>query len=157
MKSHTRLSPFLEKCCLLLVANESFERAEEDIKQLMGVKVSSSSQHRLLEKYEPVQHNTNRKVETLSLDGGKVRVRTPRGEASQWRDYKAVSLHENICGAFFQNNQELLDWVNSQPLSRTVTCVGDGHDGVWNLIKEIGEHELPTRSSRLVSFDGKLI
>lgn len=139
LKSHTRLSPFLEKCCLLLIANESFDRAEIDIKKLTGVQVSSSSQHRLLEKYEPVQNDTNRKVEALSVDGGKVRIRTPCGEASQWRDYKAVSLHEDICGAFFQNNQELLDWVNSQPLSRIVTCVGDGHDGVWNLIKEIGE------------------
>ena len=73
------------------------------------------------------------------LDGGKVRLRTELGEKSQWRDYKAISLHESCCAAFFQNNQELVDWTNRQPLARIVTCVGDGHDGVWNIITQICE------------------
>ena len=31
----------------------------------------------------------------------------------------------------------LTDWVNSQSLTNPVICLGDGHDGVWNLFKEI--------------------
>jgi hypothetical protein len=26
----------------------------------------------------------------MSIDGGKVRLRTPQGEPSEWRDYKGV-------------------------------------------------------------------
>ena len=43
---------------------------------------------------------------------------------------------------FFARNEELINWTNRQPLAPIVTCVGDGHDGVWNLITEIREdHE----------------
>ena len=54
-------------------------------------------------------------VTALSLDGGKARLRTDLGEASEWRDYKAVALHHQQCAAFFQENNKLLDWVNRQP------------------------------------------
>jgi len=40
-------------------------------------------------------------------------------------------------GTFFQSNLSLSDWVNSQRLCPLV-CLGDGHDGVWNLFEEIG-------------------
>ena len=136
---NTRLSPFLQKCCLLLVANESFKSAQQDIEMLTGIKVSSSTQHRLVEKYEFKEELANKKIETLSIDGGKVRVRTPLGESSQWKDYKACSLHGEICMAFFQNNSALVNWTNNQPKTRIITCLGDGHDGVWNLITQIGE------------------
>lgn len=46
-------------------------------------------------------------------------------------------MHNQVCAAFFQENQQLLEWVNHQPLSDPVTCLGDGHPGVWNLIAEI--------------------
>ena len=39
---------------------------------------------------------------------------------------------------FFQNNQNLLKWINQQPLSQNYNCLGDGHDGVWNIIEHIG-------------------
>lgn len=32
----------------------------------------------------------------------------------------------------------LTDWVNSQHLLYPLVCLGDGHDGVWNLFAEIG-------------------
>lgn len=79
------------------------------------------------------------RITALSLDGGKVRLRTERKGACEWRDYKAVSLHESKCAAFFQDHQSLIAWSNQQPLSAVVTCVGDGHDGVWNLMSQIGE------------------
>ena len=43
--------------------------------------------------------------------------------------------------AFFQDNNNLVNWVNRQPLSMSLTCLGDGHDGVWNIIKQIGSNE----------------
>ena len=121
------------------MANESFEDAEKDILLITGIEISSSTQHRLVEKYEFKEALSHSRTEALSVDGGKIRIRTPLGESSKWKDYKAVSLHGQICAAFFQNNQALIDWTNRQPLASVVTCVGDGHDGVWNLITQIGE------------------
>lgn len=40
--------------------------------------------------------------------------------------------------AFFQDNQSLLKWINQQPLSANISCLGDGHDGVWNIVEQIG-------------------
>ncbi len=31
----------------------------------------------------------------------------------------------------------MVDWINRQSHSVPVTCLGDGHDGVWNIIVEI--------------------
>lgn len=129
----------MQKCCLLLVANESFKSAEQDIEMLTGIKISSSTQHRLVEKYEFKEELASKKIEALSIDGGKIRVRTPLGESSQWKDYKVCSLHTDVCVAFFQNNSGLVNWTNNQPKTRIITCLGDGHDGVWNLITKIGE------------------
>jgi hypothetical protein len=42
-----------------------------------------------------------------------------------------------VTQGFFQENEKLIDWVNSQPLDNPVTCLGDGHDGVWNVITKI--------------------
>jgi hypothetical protein len=52
------------------------------------------------------------------------------------------SAHDNVyCGAFFQNNQDLIDWTNSQKLLHPIYCIGDGHPGIWNLFQEIGTTE----------------
>lgn len=61
------------------------------------------------------------------------------GQKSEWKNYKAVKIHDRGGMAFFQDNPGLVNWVNRQPLSRNITCLGDGHDGVWNLIEQIGE------------------
>ena len=47
----------------------------------------------------------------------------------EWRDYKAVNLHDNSVEAFFRENENLVDWVNVQPLACPIICLGDGHDG----------------------------
>lgn len=44
------------------------------------------------------------RVEEMSVDGGKVRLRTPKREPGEWRDYKAVNLHQRCVSAFFQDN-----------------------------------------------------
>ena len=86
LKKNTRLSPFLEKCCLRLVASESFQQAEKDIVFMTGIKISRSCQHRLIEKYKFPELNVKGTVEALSVDGGKVRLRTPKGKACEWKD-----------------------------------------------------------------------
>ena len=39
--------------------------------------------------------------------------------------------------ASFDRNDLIIDWANEQPLAKPVNCLGDGHDGVWNIFKEI--------------------
>lgn len=38
--------------------------------------------------------------------------------------------------AWFAENEELINWVNQQKLSEPLTCLGDGHSGIWKIIKE---------------------
>ena len=128
----------MEKCCLLLSANESYQRAAEDIEVLTGVSVSGSTQQRLVQRQVFAIPQLEDNVEEMSIDGGKVRLRTPNGQPSQWRDYKGVNLHDCCIGAFFQENESLLQWVNAQPLSTPLTCLGDGHDGIWNIFAQVG-------------------
>lgn len=73
---------------------------------------------------------------------GKVRLRGKPKEGCYWRDYKAVRLQEIYYGAFFDENQSLIDYVNSQSLVNPLFCLGDGHDGVWNLVQEFGCEQL---------------
>lgn len=134
----TQLSPLLEKCCLLVSANESYQNAESDIEALTGVKVGHSTQHRLVQRQEFPLPDAKQAVCEVSIDGGKVRLRGESGQKSYWRDYKGVRLQGIYYGAFFQDNLSLTDWVNSQRLINPLTCLGDGHDGVWNLFEEIG-------------------
>ncbi|WP_410503509.1 ISKra4 family transposase [Leptolyngbya sp. O-77] len=138
VKAYTRWSPYLERCCLLVSANESYERAAEDIEVLTGIKVSHSTQQRLVHRQIFELPQVEETVEEMSIDGGKVRLRTPEGEPSEWRDYKAVNLHESCVAAFFQDNEQLVNWVNVQSLSDPLTCIGDGHDGIWNVYTQIG-------------------
>lgn len=138
LKAYTRWSPYLEQCCLLVSANESYERAAEDIEVLTGVKVSHSSQQRLVHRQTFELPPVEEAIEEMSVDGGKVRLRTPQGQPSEWRDYKGVNLHEHCVAAFFQNNEQLVNWVNAQPFSDPLTCLGDGHDGIWNIYTQIG-------------------
>jgi hypothetical protein len=134
------MSPLLEKNCLLLSGDESYQKAEKKIKSLTGIAVSHSTQQRLVHRYQFDELTTEEEVKEISIDGGKVRLRTPKGEPLIYRDYKAISLHEIGVNAFFQENQSLLNWVNSQPLAKTLICLGDGHDGIWNLFREIGKN-----------------
>ncbi|NEP49896.1 MAG: ISKra4 family transposase [Moorea sp. SIO3C2] len=138
VKPYTRWSPYLEKCCLLLSANGSYNNSAEDIKVLTGMSVSHSTQQRLVHRQDFELPELDQTVEEMSVDGGKVRLRTAIGEPCQWRDYKAVNLHEHSVGAFFCENVSLVSWVNQQPLATPLICLGDGHDGIWNIFAEIG-------------------
>lgn len=136
--SSNQLSPYLQICCLRVSANVSYEDAASDIEYFTGVRVSHSSQQRLVHRQNFDLPEREDKVEELSVDGGNIRVRTPKGEISAWLGYKAISLHHHeTVGTSFQNNQVVIDWVNHQQLGSTVTCIGDGHDGIWNIIDQL--------------------
>lgn len=115
----------------------SYQNAADNLETVTGMKVSRSTPQRLVHRQEFTALVACDEVEELSVDGGKVRIRTPVGEASMWRDYKAVNLHSHGVAAFFQDNPALVDWVNSQQLAPIVTCLGDGHGGIWNIMADI--------------------
>ncbi len=133
-----QLSPYLEICCLRVSANVSYEDAASDIEYFTGVQVSRSSQQRLVHRQNFELPTLEETIEELSVDGGNIRVRTPDGEVCAWLGYKGISLHHlGTVGTSFQDNQVVIDWVNDQTLASTVTCIGDGHDGIWNIIDQL--------------------
>jgi hypothetical protein len=92
----------LQRCCLILSANESYKHAALDLETLTGMKISKSAQQRLVHRVSftelMVEQDT---VEGLSVDGGKVRLRAPLGKISAWKDYKVITLHTLGLGAAF--------------------------------------------------------
>lgn len=104
----------------------------------MGLHLGHSSLHRLVNQVELPPDDASHPVAAASIDGGKIRVRNQDSGPGQWRDYKAVRLHQSECAAFFRASQALTEWSNRQPLSPIFTCLGDGHDGVWNIAQTFG-------------------
>ncbi|WP_375293886.1 hypothetical protein [Oscillatoria sp. HE19RPO] len=102
-----------------------------------GIKIGHTSLHNRAIKQEWSEQSSQTLVKEISVDGGKVRVRGPQGEGSVWLDYKAVRLHSSLYAAYFQENESLINYVNRQPLNPLLTCLGDGHDGIWNIIAQI--------------------
>ena len=47
-------------------------------------------------------------------------------KAVKERDYKAVRLGGIYYGAFFDDNQSLIDYVNTQKMLNPLVCLGDG-------------------------------
>ena len=139
LRARSRLSPLLQKCCLRLSANESYQNAEIEIEALTGVKVGHSTQQKLVLEQDFQLPVALQSVSEVSVDGGKVRLRGKPKEGCHWRDYKTVRVQGIYYGAFFDDNQSLIDYVNSQRLVNPLVCLGDGHDGVWNLVKEFGK------------------
>jgi hypothetical protein len=111
-------------------ANVSYAHAESDLAMLTGIIVSDTTQQRLVQTTNFPDPEATVPLTETCVDGGKVRLRTPQGEISIWRDYKAVPTDPGVMAAL-HNNPRLIDWVNDQPLALTLTCLGDGHDGIW--------------------------
>lgn len=140
LKSSRQLSPLLERCCLRVSANVSYRRASEDIELLTGIGVSAKTQHRLVHRQTFNPPELDEPVEEVGIDGGSVRLITPPGTPSVWKQYKAVAVSSpptRCHAAWLDNNVALLEWLNSQPLATPVTCLGDGHDGIWNLFNHL--------------------
>lgn len=68
---------------------------------------------------------------------------TPIGKPCDWKGYKATCLHEKqAIAASFQENSLVIDWVLTQSLAPILTCIGDGHDGIWNIVRDFApEHQ----------------
>ena len=49
---------------------------------------------------------------------------------------QAVCIHPQSRRAWFQENDELVQWVNEQHFDQILNCVGDGHPGIWNLMNQ---------------------
>jgi archaellum component FlaC len=93
IEPYTRHSPLLEKCCLLLSANESYQNAENDLLLLTGLKVGHSTQQRKVGQIELPIPDVKQKVSEVSIDGGKIRLRSEiEGQSSQWEEYKTARL-----------------------------------------------------------------
>ena len=107
----------------------------------MGIKVGHSTLHELVQQVEFPLAEASSPSEVMSIDGGKICLRG-ESKSQEWLDYKLVSLHGGVCEAFFQDPETLLRWSNTVPLSPIVTCLGDGHPGVWNLIKPFGAQQV---------------
>lgn len=118
-----------------LSATVSYEQAERDIAYLTGIRVPAKTQQRLVHRQSFELPNVERPIAEVSVDGGKVRLRTPLGEECE-KDYKAIATDQGML-ANFQNNAQLIDWANDQPLAQPVVCLGDGHGGIWNIISQI--------------------
>ncbi len=126
----------MENCCLRLSANVSYEQAARDVAYLTGICVPAKTQQRLVHHQSFAMPTIAQPIEELCVDGGKIRLRTGLTLESEWRDYKAIATDRGII-ANFQNNAQLIDWVNEQSLAKPVTCLADGHDGVWNIVSQI--------------------
>lgn len=128
----------LERCCLRVSANASYVHAAQDVELFTGIQVSAKTQQRLVQRqmFEPPQ--VSEVVEETSIDGGSVRLITQPGHPPRWKQYKAVQLAPmKIHAAWLDENVALLEWLNAQPLAARLTCLGDGHDGIWNLFDQV--------------------
>lgn len=137
VSNNIRISPSLEKCCLRASANVSYENAARDVLCYTGMKVSAKTQQRLVHRHKFPEDELRENIQEISVDGGKVRLRTEtEGEPCVWRDYKAICVNATERKAWFGENEALIDWINHQPLSDPLYCLGDGHPGIWNIISQ---------------------
>jgi len=141
LSARSRWSPFLTRCALLLSANESYQRAEADLATLTGVTMSHSTLQRLVQRESWAYPTLEDELTEMSLDGGMIRVRTPVGEPSEWREYKALQVADQVSLACFKDNAQIIDWAGQQPWVEAVSCLGDGHDGVWGIYHAMGRDE----------------
>jgi hypothetical protein len=139
VKPGSQLSPLLERCCLRVSANVSYAQTQTDIELFTGIRVSAKTQQRLVQRQAVEFPIAERPVTEVALDGGMVRVLGGDGEPSLWKQYKAVHLEGDsaLCAAWLDENAALSDWLQAQPLTTPLTCLGDGHPGVWNLFAEL--------------------
>jgi len=129
VKARTQWSPYLEKCCLLVSANVSYERAVQDIAVLTGMPVSRGMQQRLVQRQLFELPMAEDDVEEISIDGRKVRIRTPKGEICRWQDDKAVHLHGHSCEAFLHDNEPLIAAIPNSERVYVVSadpCISEG-------------------------------
>lgn len=118
-------------------ANVSYDNAAKDIQKYTGMSISASTQKRIVQRYNFPEIEYEQELSEISVDGGKVRLRTEtKGEQCVWKDYKAICIDREIKLARLGENQVLIDWVNHQKLADPLTCLGNGHPGIWKIVRE---------------------
>lgn len=122
-----------------MCAKASYQQAETDIAMLTGVHVSAKTQERMVKRaILPETSTSHEPVTEMALDGGMVRVRTPKGQSSEWRQYHAIRLNRNGSGmAWFKSPANLLSWVTTLPIASLLYALGDGHCGIWSLFEQM--------------------
>ena len=66
--------------------------------------ISASTQKRIVQRHNFPEIECDREIEEISVDGGKVRLRTEtKGEACVWKDYKAICIDRRRRRASFEN------------------------------------------------------
>lgn len=73
------MSPALQKCSLRACAKTSYDQASKDIEAMMGVKIGHSTLHRMVARTDFPASVAERPSDSMSVDGGKVRLRTLQG------------------------------------------------------------------------------
>lgn len=121
-----------------MCAKASYQQAETDIAALTGVRVSAKTQERMVKRAILPDISSHEPVTEMALDGGMVRVRTPKGQPSEWRQYHAIRLNRNGIGmAWFKSPSSLLSWVTTLPIASLLYALGDGHCGIWSLFEQM--------------------
>ena len=121
-----------------MCAKASYQQAETDIATLTGVRVSAKTQERMVKRAILPATMSDQPVTEMALDGGMVRVRTAKGQPSEWRQYHAIRLNRNGSGmAWFKSPPSLLAWVTTLPIASLVYALGDGHCGIWSLFEQM--------------------
>ena len=138
LRPKSRLSPVLEKSALRLCAQSSYGQAEENCRVILGINLGHSVLQRLVQSVEIPNLGKTQTVESITIDGGKVRVQSQATKSGEWRDYKSVCLSDQGGAAFFQTPEVLQQWSENLNLSPILTVLGDGHPGVWNVAKSFG-------------------
>lgn len=119
-------------------ATVSFVQASRDVELLTGVTVSAKSVERIVARNPIESPAPEEEVKEMALDGGMVRLVTPSGEPSEWKQYKAVRLDGDGVGmAWFDDNDALLTWLRGLCWASVVFCLGDGHSGIWSLYQQM--------------------
>jgi hypothetical protein len=52
------------------------------------------------------------------------------------------SIYYLVTGHCSLFTDSVTNWVNSQNIAKTLYCLGDGHDGIWNLFAEIADSNI---------------
>lgn len=127
-----------------MCAKASYQQAEADVAMLTGCRVSAKTQERMVKRSMLPEPSPEPAVHELTLDGGMVRVRTPKGEPSAWRQYHGIRVNGDGIGmAWYKDPAALLAWVTTLPLIPVIYLLGDGHCGIWSLFEQMNI-DLPT-------------
>lgn len=118
-------------------ANVSDAHAAEDVELFTGMRVSAKTQQRLVQRQAFEPPVASEPVAEARIDGGTVRLLV-EPHPRLWKQYKAVHLAPmKTHAAWLADNSALMEWLNHQALTTPLTCLGDGHDGLWNLFEQV--------------------